>query len=56
VLAKDERHSSSLAKAAMGKADSVSFDELCRRGLMCVVTHKNSPFGFPILKVIFALS
>src|SRR5712664_581104 len=43
VLAKDERHSSGLAEAAIGEADSVGLYELCRRGLVCVVIHNESP-------------
>src|SRR6202022_574001 len=34
VLAKDERHSSGLAEAAIGEADAVGLYELCRRGLV----------------------
>src|SRR6267143_3160288 len=34
VLAKDERHSSGLAEAAIGEADAVGLNELCRCGLV----------------------
>src|SRR6202161_2316589 len=34
VLAKDERHASGLAEAAIGEGDSVGLYELCRRGLV----------------------
>src|SRR3984893_17767833 len=43
VLAKDERHSSGLAEAAIGEADSVSLNELCRRGLVGM-HHNTRPF------------
>src|SRR6266851_5601938 len=43
VLVEDERHAVPLAKAAIGKADAVSFDELCRRGLVSV-NHLVGPF------------
>ena len=39
VLVEDERHAGGIAKAAIGKADAVSFDELRRRGLMIVLGH-----------------
>src|SRR5438874_8075447 len=34
VLVEDERHAVGLAESAIGEADSVSLDELCRRGLV----------------------
>jgi hypothetical protein len=39
VLVEDERHAGCIAKAAIGKADAVSFDELRRRGLVTVLGH-----------------
>src|ERR1700704_6830381 len=42
VLVEDERDAGGFAKAAIGKADSVSLEELRRRGLVRVVTHKKS--------------
>src|SRR5258707_794099 len=43
VLVEDERHAGCIAKAAIGKADAVSFDELRRRGLVSV-SHLIGPF------------
>src|SRR6266446_1177769 len=42
VLAKDEGHSSGLAEAAIGEADSVSLYELCRCGLVSMNHHGRS--------------
>jgi len=39
VLVEDDRHSGCFAKAALGKADAASFDELRRRGLVTVLGH-----------------
>jgi hypothetical protein len=39
VLVEDERHTGRIAKAAIGKADAVSFDELRRGGLVTVLGH-----------------
>ncbi len=39
VLAKDERHMAGLAEAAIGEANSVSFDELGGSGLVVVLGH-----------------
>jgi hypothetical protein len=39
VLVEDERHAGRIAKAAVGKADTVSFDELRLRGLVIVLGH-----------------
>jgi len=36
VLIEDERHAAGLAEPAIGEADSLGLDELCRRGLMAV--------------------
>ena len=46
MLAKDERHSSGLAEAAIGEADSVGFDVLGRRGLVSVCGHVHISFGW----------
>src|SRR3984893_11556253 len=43
VLVEDERRTGCIAKAAIGKADTVSFDELRRRGLVSV-NHLVGPF------------
>src|SRR6266403_5879422 len=43
VLVEDEWHAAGLAKAAIGKADAVRFDELRRRGLVGV-NHLVRPF------------
>src|ERR1700733_5321450 len=37
VLVEDDRHSSGLAEAAIGEADSVSLYELCRHGLVSMI-------------------
>jgi hypothetical protein len=42
VHVEDERLASGLAEAAIGEADAVSFDELCRRGLVAVLVHRDS--------------
>src|SRR5258706_14601941 len=42
VLVENERDAGCLAKAAIGKADSVSFEELRRRGLVGVCGHEKS--------------
>src|SRR5207245_2550030 len=34
VLVEDERHAAGLAESAVGEADSLGLDELCRRGLV----------------------
>jgi hypothetical protein len=39
VLVEDERHAGWIAKAAIGKADAGSFDELRLRGLVIVLGH-----------------
>jgi hypothetical protein len=39
VLVEDKWHPGCIAKAAIGKADAVSFDELRRRGLVIVLGH-----------------
>jgi hypothetical protein len=39
VLVEDERRTGWIAKAAIGKADAVGFDELRRRGLVTVLGH-----------------
>jgi hypothetical protein len=39
VLVEDERYAGRIAKAAIGEADAVSFDELRRRGLVIVLGH-----------------
>src|ERR1700719_3335925 len=44
VLAKDERHSSGLAEATIGEADSASLYELCRRGLVSMNHYGHSLF------------
>ena len=49
VLVEDDRHTAGLAESAIGEADAVSFDELRRRGLVCVRGHVEYPlrsFGF----------
>src|SRR3984893_16205015 len=43
VLVEDDGDAVGFAKAAIGKADSVSFEELRRRGLVAVLVHHNSP-------------
>src|SRR6202043_765978 len=43
VLVEDERHARCIAKAAIGEADAVGFDELRRRGLVGV-NHLVGPF------------
>src|ERR1700736_1848052 len=42
VLVEDERHAASLAESAIGEADSLGLDELCRRGLVPVLVHRDS--------------
>src|ERR1700719_1439270 len=42
VLVEDERHAAGLAESAIGEADSVSLNELCRRGLVAVLVHRGS--------------
>src|SRR6266478_5030357 len=42
VLVEDERHAVGLAKPAIGKADPVGFEKLCRCGLMRVIVHSKS--------------
>jgi hypothetical protein len=39
VLIEDERQAGWIAKAAIGKADAISFDELRRRGLVIMLGH-----------------
>jgi hypothetical protein len=39
VLVEDERNAGSVAKTAIGKADTVCFDELRRRGLVIMLGH-----------------
>jgi hypothetical protein len=41
----DQRHAAGLAEAAIGEADAVGFDELCRRGLVTVVVMVDSGLG-----------
>src|SRR5882757_8878097 len=43
VLVEDERHAAGFAKAAIGKADAVSFDMLGWRGLVRMAGHGRSP-------------
>src|SRR6202030_150822 len=44
VLVEDERHAVGFAKAAIGKADAVGLNELCRRGLVSM-NHYGRPFN-----------
>ncbi len=39
VLVEDERDAGCIAKAAIGEADAVGFNELRRRGLVSVLGH-----------------
>src|SRR5438132_1431894 len=42
VLIENERHAAGLAEPAIGEADSLGLDELCRRGLVAVLVHRDS--------------
>src|ERR1700732_4322999 len=42
VLIENERHAAGLAEPAIGEADSLGLDELCRRGLVAVLGHRDS--------------
>src|ERR1700731_3644216 len=42
VLVEDERHAAGLAESAIGEADSLGLNELCRRGLVAVLAHRDS--------------
>ena len=42
VLVEDERQTCWIAKAAIGKADTVGFDELSRHGLVVALGHLDS--------------
>src|SRR6202030_3036705 len=42
VLVEDEGHAAGLAESAIGEADSLGLDELCRRGLVAVLVHRDS--------------
>jgi hypothetical protein len=39
MLHENERHAARLAESAIGEADPISLDELCRRGLVGVLAH-----------------
>jgi len=46
VLVEDERHAAGLAESAIGETDSVSLDELCRRGLwVCIIVVRASCYS-----------
>ena len=42
MLHENERHAARLAESAIGEADSVGLDELCPRGLVAVLVHRDS--------------
>src|SRR6266852_8982280 len=42
MLHDEERHAAGLAESALGEADAVGLDELCRRGLVAVLVHRDS--------------
>ena len=48
VLVEDERHAGCVAKAPIGEADAVGFDELRRRGLVTVLGHLRFPLALAL--------